>query len=175
MPVKPKPLALWQEVARLIGRRADAPAPDMPPVLPAGKRRLPGYRRFANQLLRIDMAEKLLREAHGARVAAIGKQLVLDPARAVSMALCHGDIDFPVSTGFNPATFRASLISFSHIWHAPYRTLGVLCKSLARFFFFSSSAIAACWNGCMAGRCGITPPMFMPPTDAGGLVPCVRA
>ena len=85
--VKPKPLALWREVARLIGRRADSPAADMPPVLPAGKRRLPGYRRFGNQLLRIDMAEKLLREAHAARVAAIGKALVLDPARAVSMGL----------------------------------------------------------------------------------------
>ena len=85
--VKPKPLALWGEIARLIGRRADVPAPEMPPVLPAAKRRLPGYRRFGNQMLRIDMAEKLLREAHGARVAALGKQLVLDPARAVSMGL----------------------------------------------------------------------------------------
>ena len=33
------------------------------------------------------MAEKLLREAHGARVAAPGKSFILDPALAISMGL----------------------------------------------------------------------------------------
>ncbi|HMO67277.1 MAG TPA: helicase, partial [Novosphingobium sp.] len=85
--VKPAPLAIWAELARLAGGRADLPADEMPPVLPAGKVRVAGYRRFGGHLLRIDMAEKLLREAHGARVAAAGKPLVIDSARAVSMGL----------------------------------------------------------------------------------------
>ena len=85
--VKPAPLAIWAELARLAGRRADSPAAEMPPVLPATNRRVAGYRRFGAHLLRIDMAEKLLREAHEARVVAGAKQLVIDPARAVSMGL----------------------------------------------------------------------------------------
>ena len=60
----------------------------MPPVIAiSGRLHPPGYRRLGKQWLRLDMAEKLLREAHGARMTAGGKPFALDPARAVSMGL----------------------------------------------------------------------------------------
>jgi ATP-dependent RNA helicase SUPV3L1/SUV3 len=60
----------------------------MPPVHPLAHGAAPrGYRRIGKQALRIDMAEKLLREAHGARVTAEPRLFPLDPARAVSMGL----------------------------------------------------------------------------------------
>lgn len=83
--LKPAPLALWH---RLSGARGTAPLPAMPPVVTAQTRHAPpGYRRVGKQCVRIDMAEKLLRDAHDRRVAA-GKRLpVLDPALATSMGL----------------------------------------------------------------------------------------
>jgi ATP-dependent RNA helicase SUPV3L1/SUV3 len=89
-------LALWRQVARVgspnEGRRGDPgpPVPGMPPVIAAGNHRpVPsGYRKLGKQLIRLDIAEKLLREAHDARgkVSARGT-FALDPARAVSMGL----------------------------------------------------------------------------------------
>ena len=66
-----------------------APVPGMPPViaLPGCAEAPPGYRRLSTQALRLDSAEKLLRAAHGARVAALGKTFVLDPALAISTGL----------------------------------------------------------------------------------------
>ena len=86
------------KVAALVARRtllaargvvSAAPVPGMPPViaLPAAAQIPPGYRRFGAQALRLDIAEKLVRAAHGARVAAAGKTFVLDPALAVSTGL----------------------------------------------------------------------------------------
>ena len=68
--LRPNPINLWRELARLAGKAPRGGAPDetMPPALAAGKRdRLPGYRSLGKQLIRIDMAEKLLREAHTQR------------------------------------------------------------------------------------------------------------
>jgi len=87
--LRPKPIALWRTLAALAGRRPPAP-PDtaMPPVLAmTRKAEPPGYRRIGKQLLRIDMADKLLREAHAAREAAGRRPFLLDSARAVSMGL----------------------------------------------------------------------------------------
>ena len=88
--LRPGPLAAWRELAaigRPNARRAE-PDPAMPPAL-AGNRRKPppGYRRVGKQWLRLDMAEKLLREAHAVRVPAGRRPFLLDPARAVSMGL----------------------------------------------------------------------------------------
>ncbi len=81
-------LALWRELAALQGQRIAPPLPQMPPVAAiAGRGGPPGYRRFGKQWLRLDMAEKLLREAHGIRMAAQGRAFALDPAKAVSMGL----------------------------------------------------------------------------------------
>jgi len=83
-----RPLALWRELAALEGRKVSPPHPQMPAVLAESAGiGPPGYRRFGKQWLRLDMAEKLLREAHASRVAAEGKPFALDPAKAVSMGL----------------------------------------------------------------------------------------
>jgi len=83
--LRPAALALWRELA---GRKTPVPEPAMPPTLAAERRPTPpGYRTLGNQWLRLDMAEKLLRDAHAARFAAGRRPFVLDPAKAVSMGL----------------------------------------------------------------------------------------
>ncbi len=87
--VKPGPLAAWRTLLAARGSALPAPVPGMPPVVPLpGKAQAPpGYRALGKQALRLDMAEKLLRAAHEARVAAGHKSFVLDPALAVSIGL----------------------------------------------------------------------------------------
>lgn len=89
--LRPSPIAMWRELAMVAGggNGGAPPHPEMPPALamPRRKRPPPGYRRLGKQSLRLDMAEKLLREAHSARVASARRPFVLDPARAVSMGL----------------------------------------------------------------------------------------
>ena len=91
--LKPKALGLWRELAMLTGQRSAPPDPVMPPVLAAqGRAMPPGYRALGKQWLRLDVAEKLLREAHGARMhantgAAGRRAFALDPARAISTGL----------------------------------------------------------------------------------------
>lgn len=93
--LRPGPIALWRQLAKIAGKEIPGGEPDsaMPPTMDATKRhKAPGYRNLGKQLLRLDMAEKLLREAHEARSAASGhkgpsRSFSLDPARAVSMGL----------------------------------------------------------------------------------------
>lgn len=86
--IKPAPLAAWRELATLAGARVPDVADEMPPVLPLARGRAPlGYRRAGDQAIRIDMAEKLLREAHGRRAAAGRQGFTVDPALARSMGL----------------------------------------------------------------------------------------
>jgi ATP-dependent RNA helicase SUPV3L1/SUV3 len=88
--IRPAPLAAWRELALLQGRNKHPAhtARQMPPALNAEGRRPPaGYRRVRKQLIRIDIAEKLLREAHGLREAGERKTFVIDPTRAISMGL----------------------------------------------------------------------------------------
>ena len=87
--LKPAALAAWRTLRAARGKVQAAPMPGMPPAitLPAAAALPPGYRRLGGQALRLDMAEKLLRAAHEARVAAKSKTFVIDPARAVSTGL----------------------------------------------------------------------------------------
>jgi len=88
--LRPGPLAAWRDLAALGRDEAASPPPDpeMPPTLPAARNQPPpGYRRLSRQWLRLDMAEKLLREVHIKRETSGRKPLVLDPARAISMGL----------------------------------------------------------------------------------------
>jgi ATP-dependent RNA helicase SUPV3L1/SUV3 len=71
--LRPTPLAAW----RAIGGKLAMPGSSAPP----------GYRALGKQWLRLDMAEKLLRDAHAARLAAGRRPFALDPAKAVSMGL----------------------------------------------------------------------------------------
>ena len=86
--IKPAALAAWRELASLDGTRLPVVVAEMPPILPLADGRAPlGYRRAGEQAVRIDMAEKLFREAHGRRVAASRQGFTLDPALARSMGL----------------------------------------------------------------------------------------
>jgi ATP-dependent RNA helicase SUPV3L1/SUV3 len=90
--LRPAAQAIWHE---LCGgkRQSDAAANAMSPVaMSTGSEARWGYRRLGRQDLRVDIAEKLLREAHAARLAGGGdarrpRDFVLDPARAVSTGL----------------------------------------------------------------------------------------
>ena len=63
-------------------------------VLPAGKRIPAGYRPAGDQLIRIDVAEKLVRNAHDARSkAGDARSFVLDSALAVSTGLTEGGFE----------------------------------------------------------------------------------
>jgi ATP-dependent RNA helicase SUPV3L1/SUV3 len=87
--LKPAALGAWRTLLAARGQALPAPVPNMPPVvaLPGRSAPPPGYRALGKQALRLDLAEKLLRAAHEARVAARGKAFVIDPALAISTGL----------------------------------------------------------------------------------------
>ena len=86
--IRPAALVLWRELAVLWGKRLAPVDAVMPPVLVETNRPVPtGYRPLGRQWLRLDMAEKLLREAHGTRAATGRRTFALDPARAISAGL----------------------------------------------------------------------------------------
>ena len=84
--LKPKALAAWQVLASLGGAAAPLPQSAMPPVLATGSSP-PGYRQLGKQAIRLDIADRLLREAHAVRVEAGRRPFPLDPGRAVSAGL----------------------------------------------------------------------------------------
>ena len=88
--LRPGQLSAWRELSATgqAGARHAPPDPAMPPVL-GGRGRVPppGYRRVGEQWLRLDMAEKLLRQAHAVRISASGRPFFLDLAKAISMGL----------------------------------------------------------------------------------------
>ena len=86
--LKPAAQAVWRTLGAATAKTVPASPPGMPPVIIAvGQTLPPSYRRLGAQAVRIDMAEKLLCAAHGARVAAGSRSFVIDPALAVSMGL----------------------------------------------------------------------------------------
>ncbi len=86
--LKPAALAAWSLLPRINPRNFAIVLDVMPPVLPGMSGPLPaGYRRAGQQALRIDLAEKLLHEAHQRRTSTSGRDFVLDPALATSMGL----------------------------------------------------------------------------------------
>ncbi len=98
-------LTAWRTLCAARGTGLAAPVPGMPPavMLPASAPTPPGYRRLGAQALRLDMAEKLVRAAHGARVAAAGKTFVVDPALAISTGLATpGYAQLLRQAGFRP-------------------------------------------------------------------------
>jgi ATP-dependent RNA helicase SUPV3L1/SUV3 len=87
--LRPVAISLWRELAHLRGAPIALVAADnMPPAMTAEGKNTPiGYRQAGKQWLRLDIAEKLLREAHDRRVAIGRRNFALDPVRAVSMGL----------------------------------------------------------------------------------------
>ena len=107
--LKPAALAAWRAAAGISGKRIPAPAQSMPAVITLDRSDAtpPGYRRLGQQALRLDMAEKLLREAHDRRGTGRRRDFVLDPALAVSMGL--GTLAYAQLlrlAGFQPLTPR---------------------------------------------------------------------
>jgi ATP-dependent RNA helicase SUPV3L1/SUV3 len=108
--LKPAAQAAWRALQAARGRVLPTTASAMPAVITLdGKAPRPvGYRRVGQQGLRIDMAEKLLREAHTARVAVNGRSFTLDPALGVSMGLAGtGWLHLMRLAGFSANTPRA--------------------------------------------------------------------
>lgn len=87
--LKPSALTAWRTLQAARGQEHHAPVPHMPPVVAVPGKAItpPGYRRLGKQAVRLDIAEKLLRAAHDARVAAKGRPFVIDPALAISTGL----------------------------------------------------------------------------------------
>lgn len=83
--LKPAPMKLWAQFARVWGIAPSSP-PDAMPSVVAGTDAPPGYRRTGGQAVRIDLAEKLLHAAHRIRVSR-RTPFPLDPALALSMGL----------------------------------------------------------------------------------------
>jgi ATP-dependent RNA helicase SUPV3L1/SUV3 len=83
--LRPAAVAVWTSLHG--GKPSGDPA--MRPVItpPHGTQAPFGYRRLAGQWLRADMAEKLLREAHAARIAAGRSPFRIESGLAVSMGL----------------------------------------------------------------------------------------
>lgn len=104
--LRPVAIAAWRELA---GNRTPLD-PRMPPVvaLDSASAAPMGYRRLGAQGLRIDLAERLLRDAHTARAVTGRKPIVIDPATAVSMGLSTASFARLLRLGgFQPAMPRA--------------------------------------------------------------------
>lgn len=102
--LRPAPLNLWRDLATLGGRELPAALSEMPPVVAAGPPPPLGYRKLGKQALRIDLAEKLLLEAHAVRTAKPQRSFVLDPALARSMGLTlESHVQLLRLAGFQPS------------------------------------------------------------------------
>jgi ATP-dependent RNA helicase SUPV3L1/SUV3 len=85
--LRPAAVAAWMSLHASLAH--SVPDPAMRPVIaPPGGTGTPfGYRRLAGQWLRVDMAEKLLREAHAMRLQSGRRPFRVESAHAVSMGL----------------------------------------------------------------------------------------
>ncbi len=88
--LRPRALKAWFVLTTVSGISAPPMSTDplIPPALAlAGSRPPAGYRRVREQAVRIDIAEKILREAHGVRLAHPGQPFALDPSKPISMGI----------------------------------------------------------------------------------------
>ena len=88
--LKPAPLQAWRTLQAARGGTVPPPVPHMPSVvgLPEEGTVPPGYRQLGRQAVRVDVADKLIRQAHDRREASRKKRdFVLDPALAISTGL----------------------------------------------------------------------------------------
>ena len=84
--MRPDALRLWLRLAALRAIAPTAPPEGLPPTV-ASREAPVGYRRVGQQALRVDLADKLLQEAHQRRLGAMRRKVFLDPSRARSMGL----------------------------------------------------------------------------------------
>jgi ATP-dependent RNA helicase SUPV3L1/SUV3 len=106
--LRPEAIRLWRNLKDVRGE-PETLADTMPPARNALRNeRTRGYRSLGKQLIRLDMAEKLLREAHAARMPMPRRPFLLDPAKAISMGLTPASYDRLLRlAGFQPSIPRA--------------------------------------------------------------------
>jgi ATP-dependent RNA helicase SUPV3L1/SUV3 len=87
--LRPAALRLWLRLAavRATGSNAPVAPPDALPATVPGRVVPVGYRRAGHAAVRVDLADRLLQDAHRCRLGASGRRVYLDPARAQSMGL----------------------------------------------------------------------------------------
>lgn len=121
--LRPEAMRLWRNLSGSPDNHGEEPSADaMPPAL-TGRRHQSarGYRSLGKQLVRLDMAEKLLCDAHQVRTPAGRRPFLLDPAKAISMGLTHTSYDRLLRlAGFQPSHPRA-LSEEAHGPPAPVR------------------------------------------------------
>jgi ATP-dependent RNA helicase SUPV3L1/SUV3 len=105
--LRPEAMRLWRNLAATDD--GPEPLPAMPPAISSTRQqRARGYRSLGKQLIRLDMAEKLLRDAHAVRTVAGRRAFLLDPAKAISMGLTAASYDRLLRlAGFQPIVPRA--------------------------------------------------------------------
>ena len=84
--LRPAAVRMWLHLAALRGLAAIAPPDGLPPTL-TGRDVPVGYRKLGREALRVDLADKLLQEAHRRRLGTTARRVFLDPSRARSMGL----------------------------------------------------------------------------------------
>jgi len=84
--LRPDAVRLWLRLAALRGIAPAAPPDTLPPTV-TGRDAPVGYRRVGKEALRVDLADKLLQEAHRRRLGGPARRVFLDPSRARSMGL----------------------------------------------------------------------------------------
>ncbi|MBB4857879.1 ATP-dependent RNA helicase SUPV3L1/SUV3 [Novosphingobium chloroacetimidivorans] len=108
--LRPDAVRLWRALSpeRNAPDDVQSTADSMPPALTAWRGPPPrGYRAVGKQLIRLDLAEKLLREAHQVRGATGRRPFVLDSAKAISMSLTQASYERLLRlAGFQPIGAR---------------------------------------------------------------------
>ncbi|WP_310531538.1 helicase-related protein [Novosphingobium sp.] len=106
--LKPAAQQRWRELAMARGWTLPPVPEGMPSVITADKDRPPAaYRRAGKQAIRIDLAERLFRAAHGVRAEANRKPFAIDDAMATSMGLTEPGYEALMrSAGFRPKPRR---------------------------------------------------------------------
>jgi ATP-dependent RNA helicase SUPV3L1/SUV3 len=84
--LRPAAMRQWSQLATLRGIRHRAPPDNLPPVVESNAAPA-GYRRVGAQAVRVDLADRLIQEAHRKRLASPARRIWLDPGLARSMGL----------------------------------------------------------------------------------------
>jgi ATP-dependent RNA helicase SUPV3L1/SUV3 len=113
--LRPEAVRLWHSLTDASqkntsdDKQAEVILEAMPPALASERnRRARGYRSLGKQFIRLDMAEKLLRDAHQVRMPAGRRAFVLDSAKAISMGLTAASYERLLRlAGFQPIQPRA--------------------------------------------------------------------
>ncbi len=118
--LKPAAQARWRELGAARGWNVPVEPDGMPSVIAASSERPPiAYRRAGNQAIRVDLAERLFRTAHTARVASPRKTFMIDEALGRSMGLTEANFEALMRNGGFRLKSRRTLAEGEHGPGAP--------------------------------------------------------